>query len=95
MNNLFDIGTIHGVGFSTVLVLKCFPRLKLERHHLVYLIFKHGMTVFVNTKALSLESQLFTIGRSFEHQNEMPFFFFLISINFVDKDIRSRNYILE
>lgn len=93
MNNLFDFGTIHGVCFSIVLVLKCFPRLKPERYHLEYLIFQHGVTVFVNTKAFSLESQLFTIGRSFEHQNEMPFFFSFIGINFLDKDIRSRNCI--
>lgn len=46
----------------------------------------------MNTQALSLESQLFTIEKSFEHQNEMPFFFSpFIGINIVDKDIRNRN----
>jgi len=50
-NSLFDFGTVHGVGFKIMLVLKCFPILKLEKHHSVYFIFQHGATVFVNTLA--------------------------------------------
>lgn len=51
MNSLFDFGTIHGVGFKIVLVLKYLPRLKLERHNSEYFIFQHGVIVFVNTLA--------------------------------------------
>lgn len=49
MNGLFDFGTIHGIGFKIMLVLKYLPRLKLERHNSVYSIFQHGVIVFVNT----------------------------------------------